>query len=154
MQNSNILRNFWTIGLCLENYFEDCNILEWNPFFLQKIICSFKSIFLKGRRPVDNAIVIQEVINNFKHSSVGNFMLKLDLEKAYDKLEWSFVYSALVYLKFPTTSLNSSCLVLIPRLKTSFFNPTWGKRQEDPLSPIFSSWEWKCFPITLITRLI
>ena len=38
---------------------------------------------------MDNAIIVQEVIHTLrkKKGNVGYIMLKIDLEKAYDKLE-------------------------------------------------------------------
>jgi len=71
--------------------------------FLPEIIGPYQSSFLKGRRPADNTIIIQELMNKFKttKAATGNFMLKLDLKKAFDKLEWSFIYWDLFYFKFP-----------------------------------------------------
>lgn len=49
---------------------------------------------MKNRRARDNAIVIEEVISSFKKISgkIGSILLKIDLEKAFDKIECSFIY--------------------------------------------------------------
>lgn len=82
-------------------------------------------------------------MNYFKHSKIKIFMINLDLEKAYDKLEWSFIYRALIYFKFPlklsklimSCIITSSMAILVNESKTNFFNPSRGIWQGDPLSP-------------------
>ena len=73
----------------------------------------------------------------------GYMALKIDLEKAYDKLEWSFIKDMLIrfYLPRKLIDLIMSC---ISSVSTSLlfnggalepFLPTRGIRQGDPLSP-------------------
>ena len=69
---------------------------------------------------MDNAIVVQEIIHSMESAKgKGGYMaLKIDLEKAYDKLEWSFIRGMLKRYNFPdniidiidrkSTRLNSS----------------------------------------------
>ena len=42
---------------------------------------------------MDNAIIVQEIIYTMGKAKgkCGYMALKIDLEKAYDKLEWSFI---------------------------------------------------------------
>lgn len=69
-------------------------------------------------------------------------LVKIDLEKAFDKLEWSFIYRTLLYFKFPTkiSRLIMSCItistiaVLVNGSKTNYFCPSRGIRQGDPMS--------------------
>ena len=69
--------------------------------------------------------------------------LKIDLEKAYDKLEWSFIREVLIRANFPA-DLIEIIMSCISTISTSIlFNgevlepiyPSRGTRQEDPLSP-------------------
>ena len=52
---------------------------------------------------IDNAIIVQELIHSIsrKKGAVGYMAIKLDLEKAYDKLEWSFIRERLMEVNLP-----------------------------------------------------
>jgi hypothetical protein len=53
--------------------------------------------FIEGRRISNNIIVAQEIAHSFTLSSWNSFdfMLKIDLAKAFDRIEWHFIVSAL-----------------------------------------------------------
>ena len=57
--------------------------------YLDKLINLCQAAFVPGRRGVDNTIIVQELIHTMgKTKGRGGYMaLKIDLEKAYDKLE-------------------------------------------------------------------
>ena len=52
---------------------------------------------------MDNAIVVQEFIHTIsnKKGKVGYMTIKVDLEKAYDKIEWSFIREVLIIANLP-----------------------------------------------------
>ena len=60
---------------------------------LGKLISPLQTTFVSGRKGIDNAIIVQELIHFItrKKGKVGYMAIKIDLEKAYDKLEWSFI---------------------------------------------------------------
>jgi hypothetical protein len=56
---------------------------------LGNLVSPFQVAFVLGRRGIDNVIITQELIHSIqrKKGRIGQFILKLDLEKAYDRLE-------------------------------------------------------------------
>ena len=89
--------------------------------------------------------MVQELIHSIgnKIGKVKYMAIKVDLEKAYDKLEWSFIRDVLVTANLPhnLVTLIMSC---VSSMSTSIlFNggnvdhifPSSGIRQGDPLSP-------------------
>lgn len=70
---------------------------------LPYVVSENQSSFIPGRSTVDNILELQETIHSLRHlkGRKGNIVLKLDLEKAYDRLEWSFVMHSLNCLCIP-----------------------------------------------------
>ena len=68
-------------------------IVERLRLLLDKIISPVQSAFIPGRKGVDNMIILQETIHTIsrKRGKVGYMTIKVDLEKAYNKLEWGFI---------------------------------------------------------------
>ena len=73
----------------------------------------------------------------------GAICLKLDISKAFDKLQWSFLFRALKFFKFSEKWIGlikelictSNGLVLINKSPGGFFGSSCRLRQGDPLSP-------------------
>ena len=61
--------------------------------YIVEVINPCQAGFVSERRTSDNIILVQEVIQTLKskRGRAGYIALKLDLEKAYDRLEWSFI---------------------------------------------------------------
>ncbi|WVZ67683.1 hypothetical protein U9M48_016730 [Paspalum notatum var. saurae] len=104
-----------------------------------------QSAFIPGRHITSNIIIAQEITHSFILSSWNQkgFMLKIDLAKAFDKLNWNFILKALLALGFNHTLTNriAACIigtslsVLVNGQPHTTFFPSTGIRQGCPLSP-------------------
>ena len=72
---------------------------------LHKIISPCQSAFILGRWIAKNQVVVHELLHSFKMRRVKNgFMaIKLDLQKAYDRVNWDFIKAVLTNLAFNGT---------------------------------------------------
>ncbi|XP_028071512.1 uncharacterized protein LOC114273895 [Camellia sinensis] len=144
--NPEVITQFRPIGLCNTIYKLITKILvaRLRPL-LEDLISPLQASFILGRRGVDNVVIVQEVVHSFKGKKgrIGNMLIILDLDKAYDRLEWSFILNVLRSFNFLPIWVNlimsyvtsSSLAILFNGEKTEEFTPSRGIRQGDPISP-------------------
>ena len=103
-QGPESIGNYRPISLCNTIYklITKLIVLKIRPF-LDQVISPLQSAFVPGRRGLDNMIIAQELIHtlSLKHGREGYMAIKIDLEKAYDRLEWNFVRDMLLLFKVP-----------------------------------------------------
>lgn len=55
---------------------------------LEEVVGDYQMDFIKGRNIMDSVFITQEVIHQMKKQKEG-FILKIDCEKAYDRVNWA-----------------------------------------------------------------
>lgn len=64
---------------------------------LPKLISSSQSAVVEGRLLADNVLLCQELICGYERKMISpRCMMKMDIRKAYDSVQWSFLHKLLV----------------------------------------------------------
>ncbi|GAU48220.1 hypothetical protein TSUD_371200 [Trifolium subterraneum] len=70
---------------------------------LDKCVSQEQSAFVEGRSILDNALIATEVIHALKRKTKGRrgeLALKIDISKAYDKVDWGFLRGVMTKMGF------------------------------------------------------
>lgn len=73
-----------------------------------KLISPYQNAFVPKRQISDNIALAHELLRTMKSKKAKSYFMaiKIDLEKAYDKLEWNFIKHVLVSSEFPPKVVN------------------------------------------------
>jgi len=71
-----------------------------------KVIGGNQTSFVKGRNIPEGGVVLHEVIHELKKTKKKGLILKIDFEKAYDKVRWDFLEEVLQGKGFPDKWVN------------------------------------------------
>ncbi|PNX73217.1 ribonuclease H [Trifolium pratense] len=109
------------------------------------IVSPFQTGFVPGRNIHENIVVAKEMMHSMERmkGNKGYFAIKVDLSKAYDKINWEFIWRVLMEIKLPD-NLIKLIMHMVTSVETNvkwngarneYFRPKRGIRQGDPISP-------------------
>ncbi|XP_050233311.1 uncharacterized protein LOC126681802 [Mercurialis annua] len=73
---------------------------------LDRIISKSQSAFIPGRSIADNILLAHELVRNYHRQKGESCAMKVDLQKAYDTVEWDFIEEVMMGLNIDNKFIN------------------------------------------------
>ena len=143
--NPSVMQDFRPISCCNTLYKCISKLLSRRlQLVLKSLISPYQSAFLPGRSIGDNVLLVQSLCKDY-HRDQGppRCAIKIDIHKAFDSLNWDFMFATLRRMNFPPQFIDwvHACItsamfsIKVNGSLEGYFNGRSGLRQGDPLSP-------------------
>lgn len=103
-KEASTVNHFRPISLCNALYKVIAKVLvnQLRPW-LNDLIHPAQAGFIPRRKAKDNVLLVNKILHSFNKKNAKRqwMMTNLDLDKAYDRIEWDYIHWALVSLQFP-----------------------------------------------------
>ena len=107
-----------------------------------KVVSFYQNAFVTGRQILDASLRANEVIDAWNKRGEKGLICKLDIEKAYDSINWQFLLKVMEKMGFGSKWLRwmwwcisiTKFSVMVNGVPSGFFSSSKGLHQGDPLS--------------------
>ncbi|RVW51943.1 Transposon TX1 uncharacterized 149 kDa protein [Vitis vinifera] len=138
------LRDFWPISL-VGSLYKLLAKVSANRLkrVVGRVVSNSQHAFMEGRQILDAILTANEALDSRLKSSKKGVICKLDIEKAYDHVNWEFLLAIMEKMGLGAKWVRqmrwcisfAHFLILINETPIGFFVSSRGLRQMDPLSP-------------------
>ncbi|XP_074267163.1 uncharacterized protein LOC141590470 [Silene latifolia] len=118
IRNPETVEQFRPISLCnvIIKIVTKCISNRMRPF-MPSLVGNFQNGFIPGRSISDNVVISHELFHHITKKTKGKtgiLAFKVDMSKAYDRLDWNFIRYTLVRMNFPPSMINLIMVVSQP----------------------------------------
>ena len=162
----NEVTHFRPISLCNVVYkvMSELLVNRLKPI-MDSLITPYQNASIQGKNISDDILLAHEILNVLRKKKGRKFSfgaLKIDMSKAYDRVNSNFLKAVLSVMKFDSKWINwimkcvssVSYTLLVNGNLTTLFIPAQGLRQGDPLSLIFFFCVQTSFPFPFFKQKV